>query len=61
MILAVSNVVFNIIVKRSIILLVRRVPATILVATLNFTIGLAPALDIEILVNQVLFSTLATG
>ena len=36
-------------------LIVRRIPATILVGTLNFTIGLASALDIDVLVNQVVF------
>ena len=37
----------------AIVLIVRRIPATILVGTLNFTIGLASALDIDVLVNQV--------
>ena len=32
---------------------VRRVPATVLVVTLNLTIGLGSALDINVLVNQV--------
>jgi len=38
----------------STLLTVKRIPATILVGTLNFAIGMASALDIDILVNQVL-------
>ena len=54
MILAVSLLQHYCYYHYSTLLTVKRIPATILVGTLNFAIGMASALDIDILVNQVL-------